>query len=111
MPAQHLLQENQVGAGAAYGFAQLRQDESAIERGKTLVGVHRQHANAVYGKGVCLMPLQGVAVWVGVHGRSLLVGSPYSDWAHRGEFNPIAAASAGPRAGPPTHRRGSTPAG
>ena len=41
--ARHLLQEHYIGANGAYGFTQLMQHEFAIEGGKALVDVDRQH--------------------------------------------------------------------
>ena len=49
MSAMYFLQKHQIGAGAAYRFAQLGQDEAPIEEGKTFVHVDRQHVNAMHG--------------------------------------------------------------
>ncbi|MNN79289.1 hypothetical protein D3C81_1959170 [compost metagenome] len=38
----HLLEEHQVGGGLANGVAQFMKNEATVERGETLVGVHRQ---------------------------------------------------------------------
>lgn len=57
--AHDLLQEHQVGAGAAHGFTQLGQDEAPVEGGEAFVGIHCQYPQTVNGGG-----LRQVA-WVG----------------------------------------------
>jgi hypothetical protein len=61
--ARDFLQEHHVGAHAAHGFAQFGQDELAVEEGKALVDVDREHLEGerglrAYGRqrglGVCL---------------------------------------------------------
>lgn len=46
--AVDFLQKHHVGGNAAYRFAQLRQDEAPVERGKTFVGVDRQHGEGAH---------------------------------------------------------------
>lgn len=50
MLTDHFLQKHQVGRGTAYRFTQLRQDESSVECGKSLVGIDRQHPQSVNGR-------------------------------------------------------------
>lgn len=45
--ADHFLQKHQVRRRTAHGFTQLGEDEAPVERGKSLVGVDRQHAQSV----------------------------------------------------------------
>src|SRR5690606_32563616 len=44
---QYFLEEQQVGADGAYRIAQLGQDETPVEEGEALVGIHRQYTDAV----------------------------------------------------------------
>ncbi|MCY1433526.1 hypothetical protein D9M71_495570 [compost metagenome] len=46
--AVHFLEKHQVGVGFANGIAQFRKDETTVERGETLVGVHRQDRQRAY---------------------------------------------------------------
>ncbi|MNL01229.1 hypothetical protein D3C87_1216930 [compost metagenome] len=48
--ADDFLQKHQVRRGAAYRFAQLRQDESAVERGESLVSIDGQHTQSMDGR-------------------------------------------------------------
>lgn len=48
MAAVNLLQEHQVGATGTHRFAQLRQDETPVERGKPLVHVEGQHVQPMH---------------------------------------------------------------
>lgn len=46
--AMDFLQKHHVGGDAAHRFAQLRQDETPVEGGETLVGIDRQHGERAY---------------------------------------------------------------
>jgi hypothetical protein len=46
---QHFLEEHQVGSGGAYRIAQFREDEAPVEKGETLVGIHRENLDGVHG--------------------------------------------------------------
>jgi len=51
--AEHFLQKHQIGTGAAHGFAQFGQDEAAVEGGKALVCIDRQHLDSMHGRCCC----------------------------------------------------------
>jgi hypothetical protein len=63
--AQHFLQEDEIGADRAHGFAQLRQDETPVERGKALVRVHRHHLERTRRCGI--RSGQGIGGRAGLH--------------------------------------------
>ncbi len=85
--AHDLLEKHQIGRGAAHRFAQFRQDEAPIEGGEALVGIDRQHAQAMNDGGV-----DGVTLGIAGHVHSSeKTASCSCDWSVRGQFLPDAS--------------------
>ncbi|MNY10635.1 hypothetical protein D3C86_1436220 [compost metagenome] len=52
MFTDNFLQKHQIRRCAAHRFSQLREDETPVQGGKALVGIDRQHSQAMNGRGI-----------------------------------------------------------
>ena len=75
--AVDFLQKHHIGGYAAHRFTQFRQDETPVQRGKTLVRVDRQHGEAAHGGHGWRLVIDGTERLGPIHGSTpSAAGSP-----------------------------------